>query len=94
MWLAPRPVLTRRQLAGFQVSTEVYRRYAIADARMLREGGDMPLEGVTVAELSEGIAREMVGWDGIEPPTPRFSVGPGEEDHASPSSDIVDEPRG
>jgi hypothetical protein len=51
-------------------------------------GGDMPLEGVTVAELSERIAREMVGWDGIEPPTPGFSVGPGEGDHAPPSSAI------
>jgi integrase len=84
----------------------IYRRYAIADERMLREGAakleallqaqrgavrvvvplrtgkvsakspgfDMPMEGVSVAELTERITREMVGRDGIEPPTPGFSV--------------------
>ena len=84
----------------------IYRRYAIADETMLREGaakleallqaqrgafrvvvplrtgkvsaksagGDMPLEGVSVAELTEKMMSEMVGRDGIEPPTPGFSV--------------------
>jgi len=84
----------------------IYRRYAIADERMLREGaakleallqaqrgvtrvvvplrtakvmpkfpgGDMPLEGVSVAQVCEEIEARMVGWDGIEPPTPGFSV--------------------
>ena len=84
----------------------MYRRYAIADESMLREGaaklealfeaqrgalrGVVPLrtgkvtaksggvetllEGVTVAELTERIIREVVGRDGIEPPTPGFSV--------------------
>ena len=37
-------------------------------------GFDMPFEGVSVAEVTEKIAREMVGRDGIEPPTPGFSV--------------------
>ena len=84
----------------------IYRRYAIADESMLREGaakleillqtqgsvtrvvvplrtgkvtaksagGDMPLEGVRIAEVTQRIMREMVGRDGIEPPTPGFSV--------------------
>ena len=84
----------------------IYRRYAIADERMLREGAakleallqaqrgafrvvvplrtgkvtakspgfDMPPEGVSVAEVTERMMREMVGRDGIEPPTPGFSV--------------------
>jgi hypothetical protein len=37
-------------------------------------GGGMPLEGVSVAELTERIISEVVGRDGIEPPTPGFSV--------------------
>ena len=37
-------------------------------------GGDTRLEGVSVAELSERIISEVVGRDGIEPPTPGFSV--------------------
>ena len=37
-------------------------------------GLDMPLEGVSVAEVTERMMREMVGRDGIEPPTPGFSV--------------------
>ena len=84
----------------------MYRRYAIADESMLREGAAklealfeaqrgalrvvVPLrtgkvtaksggvetlrEGVTAAELTERIIREVVGRDGIEPPTPGFSV--------------------
>jgi hypothetical protein len=84
----------------------IYRRYAIADERMLREGAakleallqaqrggfrvvvplrtgkvsakaagaDMPFEGVSVAEVTERLTRAMVGRDGIEPPTPGFSV--------------------
>jgi len=84
----------------------IYRRYAIADESMLREGaakleallqaqrgvtrvvvpmrsgkvmakfpgGDMPLEGRSVAQVCEEIEAGMVGWDGIEPPTPGFSV--------------------
>ena len=84
----------------------IYRRYAIADESMLREGaakleallqaqrgvtrvvvplrtgkvtakfpgGDMPLEGRSVAQVCEEIEARMVGWDGIEPPTPGFSV--------------------
>ena len=31
-------------------------------------------EGVTVAELTERIIREVVGREGIEPPTPGFSI--------------------
>jgi hypothetical protein len=34
--------------------------------------------------------KTMVGWDGIEPPTPGFPVEPGGPDHAPPSSGIVD----
>ncbi len=41
-------------------------------------GGDMPFEGVSVVELTEKITREMVGRDGIEPPTPGFSQFPDE----------------
>ena len=84
----------------------MYRRYAIADESMLREGaaklealmaaqrgalrvvvplrtdkvstksgGAEPLrEGLSVAEIAERIRSEMVGRDGIEPPTPGFSV--------------------
>ena len=84
----------------------MYRRYAIADESMLREGaaklealleaqrgafrvgvplrndkvstksgGLEPLrEGLSVAEIAERIRSEMVGRDGIEPPTPGFSV--------------------
>ena len=37
-------------------------------------GGDRPFEGVSVAELTERIISEVVGRDGIEPPTPGFSV--------------------
>ena len=36
--------------------------------------GDAPIEGVSAAELGARIENEMVGWDGIEPPTPGFSV--------------------
>ena len=36
-------------------------------------GGTLP-EGVSVAELTERIISEVVGRDGIEPPTPGFSV--------------------
>jgi hypothetical protein len=100
----------------------IYRRYAIADERMLREGAakseallqaqrgairvvvplktgkvsaksagaDMPFEGVSVAELTERITREMVGRDGIEPPTPGFSVRPTGPDHVPPLSHIVE----
>jgi hypothetical protein len=84
----------------------MYRRYAIADESMLREGAAkleallaaqrgalrvvVPLrtdkvstksggvetlrEGLSVAEITERIESEMVGRDGIEPPTPGFSV--------------------
>ena len=37
-------------------------------------GFDMPIEGVSVAELTERMRSEMVGREGIEPPTPGFSV--------------------
>ncbi len=36
--------------------------------------GETLREGVSVAELTERIVSEMVGRDGIEPPTPGFSV--------------------
>ena len=84
----------------------IYRRYAIADERALREdaaeleavleaqrgafrvvvplrndkvsaksaGESARRDGVSAAELSERIRREMVGRDGIEPPTSGFSV--------------------
>jgi hypothetical protein len=46
-------------------------------------GLDMPLEGVSVAGLTERITREMVGRDGIEPPTPGFSgLGPASRKYA------------
>jgi hypothetical protein len=83
----------------------MYRRYAIADESMLREGAVkleallaaqrgalrvvVPLrtdkvstksggvetvrEGLSAAEIAERIGSEMVGRDGIEPPTPGFS---------------------
>ena len=50
----------------------MYRRYAIADERRLREGADMPLEGRSVADVGEAMETRMVGRDGIEPPTPGF----------------------
>jgi hypothetical protein len=37
-------------------------------------GGDMPLDGVVVAQLTEKMMEKMVGRGGIEPPTPGFSV--------------------
>jgi hypothetical protein len=52
--------------------------------------GDLYFPSVSAAELSERIRKELVGRDGIEPPTPGFSVDPEGSDHASPSSDIVD----
>jgi hypothetical protein len=84
----------------------IYRRYAIADESMLREGAvklealfeaqrgahagghavenresngkvnhEQPrLKGVNASELSEMLVGKMVGRDGIEPPTPGFSV--------------------
>jgi hypothetical protein len=84
----------------------MYRRYAIADESILREGAAklesllearrgvlrvvVPLrtdkvstksggletrrEGLSVAEVTERIAGEVVGRDRIEPPTPGFSV--------------------
>ena len=84
----------------------IYRRYAIADETMLREGAAkleallaaqrgafrvvVPLrndkvstksagvetvrEGLSVAEITERIRSQVVGRDGIEPPTPGFSV--------------------
>jgi integrase len=84
----------------------MYRRYAIADESMLREGAAklealleaqraafrvvVPLrndkvstksggletwrEGLSAAEITERIRSEVVGRDGIEPPTPGFSV--------------------
>jgi len=53
-------------------------------------GGGMPLEGLNAAELTEGIIGEVVGRNGIEPPTPGFSVDPGRPDYETPSTDIVD----
>jgi len=62
----------------------VYRRYAIVDEAMLRDAADklaarrgqrlgqsgfMVIEPVTGKDL-----KELVGRDGIEPPTPGFSV--------------------
>jgi hypothetical protein len=36
-------------------------------------GFALPREQVSAAELGVRIENEMVGWDGIEPPTPGFS---------------------
>jgi hypothetical protein len=36
--------------------------------------GDLRLKGVSAAELSEMLVKKVVGRDGIEPPTPGFSV--------------------
>ena len=84
----------------------IYRRYAIADESMLREGAAklealldaqrnahpvvVPLrtgkvsaksagsergfESLSAAEIRERLKRELVGREGIEPPTPGFSV--------------------
>ena len=62
----------------------VYRRYAIVDAAMLRDvaaklaaarGQSAGQSGVPVIEpVSRNDARKLVGRDGIEPPTPGFSV--------------------
>ena len=100
----------------------IYRRYAIADESMLREGaaklealyqaqqgaaavvvplrtgkvltksavGDGRLSGVSAAQLAEMMRKEMVGRDGIEPPTPGFSVESTGPDHEPPSVDIVE----
>jgi hypothetical protein len=53
-------------------------------------GGEMLFEGVSVAELAHRMVSEMVGRDGIEPPTPGFSVGTEGLDYEPPSSHIVD----
>ena len=37
-------------------------------------GADMPLEGVSIAQVTEKMIEGMVGREGIEPPTPGFSV--------------------
>jgi len=62
----------------------VYRRYAIVDEAMLRDAavklaahrGQSPGQsGVVVIEpTSWKDAKKLVGRDGIEPPTPGFSV--------------------
>jgi len=99
------PRSAARKMVGHKTEA-MYRRYAIADESLLREGAAklealleaqrgalrvvVPLrtgkvtaksggvetlrEGVTVAELTERIISEVVGRDGIEPPTPGFSV--------------------
>jgi hypothetical protein len=36
-------------------------------------GSSLPREHVSAAELGARIENEMVGWDGIDPPTPGFS---------------------
>jgi len=95
----------------------IYRRYAIADETMLREGAAkleallaaqrgtfrvvVPLrndkvsaksagietvcEGLSVAEIPERIRSQVVGRDGIDPPTPGFSVLNLNRRHRSPS---------
>jgi len=51
-------------------------------------GGAALREGVSSAERTERIISEVVGRDGIEPPTPGFSVDPEGPGHTPPSSDI------
>jgi len=65
----------------------IYRRYAIVDEAMLREGAEK-LALAQAAEWAKFRAKSwegspagaaevpeiLVGWDGIEPPTPGFSV--------------------
>ena len=46
--------------------------------------------GLSVAEITERIRSQVVGRDGIEPPTPGFSVGPEGPDNEAPSLDNVD----
>ena len=61
----------------------IYRRYAIADEKMLREGAARlaafiePARGQRAkasGPVSELRARKLVAWDGVEPPTRGFSV--------------------
>ena len=61
----------------------VYRRYAIVDEAILRDAavklaarrGQSGQSGVVIIEpVSWKGARKLVGRDGIEPPTPGFSV--------------------
>ena len=68
----------------------IYRRYAIADEKMLREGAARlafiePARGQRAkasGPVSELRARKLVAWDGVEPPTRGFSVQPSTEDHS------------
>jgi hypothetical protein len=62
----------------------VYRRYAIGDETMLRDAAEMIAahrgqsagqSGLVVIEpISRNDVKNLVGRDGIEPPTPGFSV--------------------
>ena len=65
----------------------IYRRYAIADERMLREGAARlaafiepargqraKASGPVSGPVADLRARKLVAWDGIEPPTRGFSV--------------------
>jgi hypothetical protein len=77
----PRSVAMKR--VGHKTES-VYRRYAIVDEAMLRDAavklaarrGQSPGQsGLAIIELvSWRGARKLVGRDGIEPPTPGFSV--------------------
>jgi integrase len=65
----------------------IYRRYAIADEKMLREGAARlaafiepargqraKASGPVSGPVAELRARKLVAWDGVEPPTRGFSV--------------------
>jgi integrase len=79
------PRSTAMRMVGHKTES-VYRRYAIVDEAMLREGSEQ-LDRVSRAGQSRGQSdvvrverglrngvKNLVGRDGIEPPTPGFSV--------------------
>ena len=79
----PRSVAMR--MVGHKTEA-IYRRYAIVDeaqlrdaaaklARMARAGQSLGQSGdLSEGRVSQKVAKKMVGRDGIEPPTPGFSV--------------------
>jgi hypothetical protein len=80
---------------GEKRNIAIYRRYATAHERMLREGAARlavflkPLRGSRVeasGPVTGVAARKLVAWDGVEPPTRGFSAQAGSEDHSPPNT--------
>jgi integrase len=76
------PRSTAMRMVGHKTES-VYRRYAIVDEAMLREGSEKLARAARAGQST--VAHSMLWWqrcenlvgrDGIEPPTPGFSVPP------------------